>query len=84
MKERLRSQQHPRFLVKMQVPRKTSIAPKMCVPVKLLHYDGAPGAPGAIFPMLYYDNGDGVYEFPGADGPVTVASKVLVGKVTRQ
>ena len=41
-------------------------------------------AGAAVFPMLHYDNGDGKYEFPGPDGPVTVASKVLVGKVTWQ
>ena len=41
-------------------------------------------AGAAVFPMLHYDNGDGVYEFPGPDGPVTVESKVLVGKVTWQ
>ena len=41
-------------------------------------------AGAAVFPMLHYDNGDGVYEFPGPDGPVVVGGNVLVGKVTWQ
>ena len=41
-------------------------------------------AGAAVFPMLHYDNGDGVYEFPGPDGPVTAEGKVLVGKVSWQ
>lgn len=34
-----------------------------------------------VFPMLHYDNGNGIYEFPGPDGPVKVDGKVLVGPV---
>jgi hypothetical protein len=41
-------------------------------------------AGSAVFPMLHYDNGDGVYEFPGADGPAKAGDKVVVGKVTWQ
>jgi hypothetical protein len=41
-------------------------------------------AGSAVFPMLHYDNGDGVYEFPGADGPAKADDKVVVGKVTWQ
>ncbi len=34
-----------------------------------------------VFPMLHYDDGNGVYEFPGPDGPVKAGDKVLVGPV---
>ena len=33
-----------------------------------------------LIAMLHYDNGDGVYEFPGADGPVKVNDVVVVKK----
>ncbi len=34
-----------------------------------------------VFAMLHYDDGNGKYEFPGADGPVKTNGKVLVGPV---
>ena len=34
-----------------------------------------------VHPMLHVDDGDGVYEFPGADGPVTVAGSPVVAAV---
>ena len=41
-------------------------------------------AGAAVFPMLHYDNGDGVYEFPGPDVPVTADGQVVVGRVLWQ
>lgn len=31
-----------------------------------------------VYAMLHYDDGDGEYEFPGDDGPVTVDGSVVV------
>jgi len=34
-----------------------------------------------IFPMLHYDNGDGVYEFPGPDLPTVFDGNVVVKRI---
>ena len=41
-------------------------------------------AGAAVYPMLHYDDGDGVYNFPGPDAPVTVDGNVVVSKVNWQ
>lgn len=35
-----------------------------------------------VHPMLHYDDGDEMYEFPGDDGPVTVDEQVVVNSLT--
>lgn len=35
-----------------------------------------------VYPMLHYDDGDEMYEFPGDDSPVTVDGQVLVKSLT--
>ncbi|MFP3945966.1 MAG: plastocyanin/azurin family copper-binding protein [Archaeoglobaceae archaeon] len=35
-----------------------------------------------VYPMLHYDDGDGMYEFPGDDGPVTVDGQVVMDSMT--
>lgn len=34
-----------------------------------------------VYPMLHTDDGDGVYEFPGADAPTTFGGSVVVAPV---
>ncbi|MFO7966155.1 MAG: PQQ-dependent sugar dehydrogenase [Archaeoglobaceae archaeon] len=35
-----------------------------------------------VYPMLHYDDGDGVYDFPGNDSPVSVDGQVVVKSIT--
>lgn len=34
--------------------------------------------PSQLIAMLYYDNGDGVYDFPGSDTPVKIGENVVI------
>ena len=46
------------------------------VKVKVEGYEGQK----ELIAMLHYDNGDGVYEFPGPDGPVKIDDKIVMVK----
>ena len=46
------------------------------VPIRVEGYEGQE----ELIAMLHYDNGDGVYEFPGPDGPVKLDDKVVLAK----